>query len=174
MPSIPMKHFLSLLIPLGLACCTAQNQLIIDPLYEGESLMVRDEQAILDFEQLMAGIATPDNEYKLPTSSKEFFNSPDVLSTYQDTEPAMGICRNGDKEYYYHIEKTPDGTLITDLDQGVTDYVVSSDTFEKIKEFITAHTPAKQEEVNLQEGLNEQAPETGEENSAEEEAVEDS
>ena len=81
-----------------------QNQLIIDPLEDGESLMIRDEAAIAAFENIMAGVADPTNTYKLPDSTREFFNSADVISTFQNTQPVLGICRNGDKEYYYHID----------------------------------------------------------------------
>lgn len=158
MNKIPL--FLSLL----LCSCTVQNQLILDPFYEGESLMIRDEAAIAEFETLMSDIGTPDNEYETPAKTKNFFNSPDVISTYQDTQPVLGICRNGEKQYYYHIEKDTRGTLITDLDQGVTDYVVSPEKFARIKNFIALHTPAPQEEVELEEGINEADMDIDEEN----------
>ena len=72
MNKIPL--FLSLL----LCSCTVQNQLILDPFYEGESLMIRDEAAIAEFETLMSDIGTPDNEYETPAKTKNFFNSPDA------------------------------------------------------------------------------------------------
>ncbi len=139
-----MKHLLSLLLPLVLFSCT-QNQLILDPFDEGESLMIEDEEAILQFEQLMADVASPDNEYKARTRDRNFFDSADVISTVQDTQPTMGICRSGEKEYYYHIERDLDGTLITDMDQGMTDYIISPEKFEKIRDFIRLHTPVKPE-----------------------------
>ena len=145
-----MKHILSLLLPLGLLCCT-QNQLILDPFDEGESLMIEDEDAILQFEQLMADIPTPDNEYKARTAERNFFDSADVISTVQDTQPTMGICRSGEKEYYYHIERDHNGTLITDMDMGVTDYVISPDKFEEIRDFIRLHTPVKPEYETAEE-----------------------
>lgn len=139
-----MKHLLSLLLPLVLFSCT-QNQLILDPFDEGESLMIEDEEAILQFEQLMADVASPDNEYKARTRDRNFFDSADVISTVQDTQPTMGICRSGEKEYYYHIERDLDGTLITDMDQGMTDYIISPEKFEEIRDFIRLHTPVKPE-----------------------------
>lgn len=139
-----MKHLLSLLLPLVLFSCT-QNQLILDPFDEGESLMIEDEEAILQFEQLMADVASPDNEYKARTKDRNFFDSADVISTVQDTQPTMGICRSGEKEYYYHIERDLDGTLITDMDQGMTDYIISPEKFEEIRDFIRLHTPVKPE-----------------------------
>lgn len=139
-----MKRFLFLLLPLVLLSCT-QNQLILDPFDEGESLMIEDEEAILQFEQLMADVANPDNEYKARTKDRNFFDSADVISTVQDTQPTMGICRSGEKEYYYHIERDLDGTLITDMDQGMTDYIISPEKFEKIRDFIRLHTPVKPE-----------------------------
>lgn len=150
-----MKKITSLLLPLLICCCTPQNQLILDPFDKGESLMICDKAAIAEFETLMADIGTPANEYETPSKTKNFFNSPDVISTYQDTQPVLGICRNGEKNYYYHIEKDHRGNLITDLDQGVTDYVVSRDKYARIKEFIALHTPVQQDEVELEEGLNE-------------------
>ena len=135
-----MKRKLSLLLPLLLCCCT-QNQLILDPFDEGESLMIQDEAAILEFEQLMADVATPENEYKKGTSDTSFFNSADVISTVQNTQPMLGICRNGDKEYYYHIERDTNNTLITDLDMGMTDYIVSPEKYKAIIDFIQLHTP---------------------------------
>lgn len=139
-----MKRILPLLLPLALICCT-QNQLILDPFDEGESLMIEDEDAILQFEQMMADVATPDNEYKAGTKDRNFFDSADVISTVQDTQPTMGICRSGEKEYYYHIERDQDGTLITDMDQGMTDYIISPEKFEAIRNFIRLHTPVKPE-----------------------------
>lgn len=151
-----MKHSLFLL-PLLLAGCT-QNQLILDPFDEGESLMVQDEDAIAYFEGLMADVGTDANIYKIPAAdSRAYFNSPDVLSTFQDTQPILGICRSGDKEYYYHIEKDYEGTMLTDLDQGITDYVVTPEKYEQIREFIRVHTPvppeyeASTEETETQE-----------------------
>lgn len=135
-----MKHILSLLLPLVLLSCT-QNQLILDPFYEGESLMIEDEEAILQFEQMMADVPTPENVYKPRTRERNFFDSADVISTFQDTQPTIGICRSGEKEYYYHIERDLDGILITDMDQGMTDYVVSPAKFKEIKDFIRLHTP---------------------------------
>lgn len=149
-----MKRF-SCLFPLLLCCCTPQNQLILDPFDRGESLMVCDMEAITAFEALMADVAVADNEHKLPASPKDFFDSADVLSTYQFTQPILGICRNGEKEYYYHIEKDTHGTLITDLDQGVTDYVITPEKYAQIKEFIALHSPVQQEDIVLEEGLNE-------------------
>ena len=52
-------------------------------------------------------------------------------------------------------EKDTHGTLLTDLDLGVTDYVVSPEKYEKIKEFIALHSPVQQEDILLEEGLNE-------------------
>jgi hypothetical protein len=150
-----MNRLFLLLIPLVICCCTTQNQLILDPFDKGESLMICDETAIAEFETLMADIGTPGNEYEAPAEARNFFNSPDVLSTYQDTQPILGICRSGEKEYYYHIEKDHRGRLITDLDKGVTDYVVSKEKYNQIKEFIALHTPAQQEEIELEDGLNE-------------------
>lgn len=143
------------LLPLLLCCCTQQNQLILDPFDRGESLMVCDMEAISAFESLMADVATPANEHQLPVSPRAFFDSSDVISTYQFTQPILGICRNGEKQYYYHIEKDTHGTLLTDLDLGVTDYVVSPEKYEKIKEFIALHSPVQQEDILLEEGLNE-------------------
>lgn len=140
-----MKRIHSLLCPLVLACCT-QNQLILDPFDGGESLMIEDEEAIAQFEQIMADIPIPDNEYKAGNNDKNIFSSPDVINSLQDTEPTMGICRSGEKEYYYHIERNINGTLITDLDQGVTDYIVSRKKYREIIDFMRAHTPAKQDD----------------------------
>ena len=139
-----MKRISSLLLPLVLLSCT-QNQLILDPFDEGESLMIEDEEAILQFEQLMADVATPDNVYKARSRERNFFDSADVISTFQDTQPVIGICRSGEKEYYYHIERDQDDTLITDMDLGVTDYVVSREKYEQIRDFISLHTPVKPE-----------------------------
>ena len=139
-----MKRLLSLLLSLTLYSCT-QNQLILDPFDEGESLMIEDEEAILQFEQMMADIPTPDNVYKPRTRDRNFFDSADVISTFQDTQPTIGICRSGEKEYYYHIERDLDGVLITDMDQGVTDYIISPEKFEEIRNFIRLHTPVKPE-----------------------------
>ena len=139
-----MKRVLSLLLSLTLYSCT-QNQLILDPFDEGESLMIEDEEAILQFEQMMADIPTPENVYKPRTRDRNFFDSADVISTFQDTQPTIGICRSGEKEYYYHIERDLDGVLITDMDQGVTDYIVSPEKFEEIRNFIRLHTPVKPE-----------------------------
>ena len=139
-----MKRIPSLLLPLVLLSCT-QNQLILDPFDEGESLMIEDEEAILQFEQLMADVATPDNVYKARSRERNFFDSADVISTFQDTQPIIGICRSGEKEYYYHIERDLDNKLITDMDLGVTDYVVSREKYEQIRDFISLHTPVKPE-----------------------------
>lgn len=139
-----MKRLLSLLLSLTLFSCT-QNQLILDPFDEGESLMIEDEEAILQFEQMMADIPTPENVYKPRTRDRNFFDSADVISTFQDTQPTIGICRSGEKEYYYHIERDLDGVLITDMDQGVTDYIISPEKFEEIRNFIRLHTPVKPE-----------------------------
>ena len=139
-----MKRLLSLLLSLTLYSCT-QNQLILDPFDEGESLMIEDEEAILQFEQMMADIPTPENVYKPRTRDRNFFDSADVISTFQDTQPTIGICRSGEKEYYYHIERELDGVLITDMDQGVTDYIISPEKFEEIRNFIRLHTPVKPE-----------------------------
>ena len=139
-----MKHILSLLLPLVLLSCT-QNQLILDPFDEGESLMIEDDEAILQFEQMLADVPTPENEYKPRTRNRDFFDSADVISTFQDTQPTIGICRSGEKEYYYHIERDLDGVLITDMDQGVTDYIISPEKFEEIRNFIRLHTPVKPE-----------------------------
>ena len=149
---------LPLFLSAFLAACTAQNQLILDPFYEGESLMVQDEQAIAEFEQIMADVPTPENKYKLKQSARAFFDSPDVLSTTQDTQPTLGICRTGDKEYYYHIEETPRGILISDLDLGITDYVITPEKFEQIRDFIRIHTPVPPElqEENKQPGETEE------------------
>lgn len=139
-----MKRVLSLLLSLTLCSCT-QNQLILDPFDEGESLMIEDEEAILQFEQMMADIPTPENVYNPRTRDRNFFDSADVISTFQDTQPTIGICRSGEKEYYYHIERDLDGVLITDMDQGVTDYIISPEKFEEIRNFIRLHTPVKPE-----------------------------
>lgn len=139
-----MKRVLSLLLSLTLYSCT-QNQLILDPFDEGESLMIEDEEAILQFEEMMADIPTPENVYKPRTRDRNFFDSADVISTFQDTQPTIGICRSGEKEYYYHIERDLDGVLITDMDQGVTDYIISPEKFEEIRNFIRLHTPVKPE-----------------------------
>ena len=140
-----MKPVFPLLCALLLVCCT-QNQLILDPFDEGESLMVQDEEAIADFEAIMADVANPGTVYKIPgTGSRDFFNSPDVLNTFQDTQPVLGICRAGEKEYYYHIEEDVNGTLLTDLDQGITDYVVTPEKYEQIRNFIRVHTPVPEE-----------------------------
>lgn len=135
-----MTRIFPILLSLCLCCCS-QNQLILDPFDEGESLMIEDEEAIIQFEQMMEGIASPDNEYKSGHGDKNIFSSPDVLNTYQDTQPTMGICRSGDKEYYYHIERDHRGTLITDLDLSVTDYIVSPEKYRQITDFIRIHTP---------------------------------
>ena len=139
-----MKRILSLLLSLALLSCT-QNQLILDPFDEGESLMIEDEEAILQFEQMMADIPTPENVYKPRTRDRNFFDSADVISTFQDTQPTIGICRGGEKEYYYHIERDLDGVLISDMDQGMTDYIISPEKFEEIRNFIRLHTPVKPE-----------------------------
>ncbi len=140
------KHLLFSLLPLVVCSCVVQNQLILDPLEDGESLMIQDEEAIAAFEVIMAGVADPTNTYKLPDSTREFFNSADVISTFQNTQPVLGICRNGDKEYYYHIERNQDGSLITDLDEGVTDYIITPEKYKEIQDFMASHTPAKDEE----------------------------
>ena len=139
-----MKRIPSVLLTLALLSCT-QNQLILDPFDEGESLMIEDDEAILQFEQMMADIPTPENVYKPRTRDRNFFDSADVISTFQDTQPTIGICRSGEKEYYYHIERDLDGVLITDMDQGVTDYIISPEKFEEIRNFIRLHTPVKPE-----------------------------
>lgn len=149
-----MKRLLSLLLSLTLCSCT-QNQLILDPFDEGESLMIEDEEAILQFEQMMADIPTPENVYKPRTRDRNFFDSADVISTFQDTQPTIGICRSGEKEYYYHIERDLDGVLITDMDQGMTDYIISPEKFEEIRNFIRLHTPVKQEYDPEDEGTTE-------------------
>lgn len=146
------KSLLFSLLPLTFCSCVTQNQLIIDPLEDGESLMIRDDQAIAAFESIMAGVADPTNTYKLPESTREFFNSADVISTFQNTQPVLGICRNGDKEYYYHIERNVDGSLITDLDEGVTDYIITPEKYKEIQEFMSSHTPAKDEAPDAEEG----------------------
>ena len=147
-----MKRYLFPLLSLVLGCCT-QNQLILDPFDEGESLMVQDEEAIAEFEAIMADVNNPDKVYKLPTSSRNFFNSPDVLNSYQETQPILGICRSGEKEYYYHIEEDTNGTLHTDLDEGITDYIVTPEKYEQIREYIRLHTPVPEDYVP--EGENE-------------------
>ena len=139
------QYLAHLFLPLVLGCCT-QNQLILDPFYEGESLMIQDEQAIAEFEAMMADVATPENEYQRKAKNKGFFDSQDILSTVQDTQPTLGICRSGEKEYYYHIEKDHRGTYISDLNLGVTDYIISPEKFEQIQEFIRLHTPSTPEE----------------------------
>lgn len=149
----------ALLLPLFCAC-VPQNQLIIDPLVDGESLMIRDDEAIKEFETIMAGIADPGNTYRMPTSTKDFFNSADVISTFQYTQPLLGICRNGEKEYYYHIERSHDGTLITDLDQGVTDYIVTPEKYKQIVDFMTLHTPVEQNDNGDEEEAGEQKEDT--------------
>ena len=139
-----MNSRLTLLLSLLLCSCT-QNQLILDPFENGESLMIRDEEAIAAFEAIMADVASPANEYKSESSNARFFNSQDVLNTFQFTQPAIGVCRSGDKEYYYHIEKDRRGNMITDLDQGVTDYVIPRKTYKKLLDLIIAHTPVPAE-----------------------------
>lgn len=139
-----MKRYLLPLLSLMLVCCT-QNQLILDPFDEGESLMVQDEEAIAEFEVIMADVNNPDRIYNFPNSARNFFNSQDLLNTYQETQPILGICRNGEKEYYYHIEEDVNGTLLTDLDQGITDYVVTPEKYEQIRNFIRVHTPVPEE-----------------------------
>ena len=145
-----MKRYLLPLLSLMLVCCT-QNQLILDPFDEGESLMVQDEEAIAEFEAIMADVNNPDKVYKLPTSSRNFFNSPDVLNSYQETQPILGICRSGEKEYYYHIEEDSKGTLHTDLDEGITDYIVTPEKYEQIREYIRLHTPVPEDYVPEEE-----------------------
>lgn len=145
------RRYLALLfLPLVLSCCT-QNQLILDPFYEGESLMIQDEQAIAEFEAMMADVATPENEYQRKAKNKGFFDSQDILSSVQDTQPTLGICRSGEKEYYYHIEKDHRGTYISDLNLGVTDYIIRPEKFEQIQEFIRLHTPSTPEEEEDEE-----------------------
>lgn len=141
-----MKRYLLPLFPLALACCT-QNQLILDPFDEGESLMVQDEEAIAEFEAIMDDVNNPEQVYKLPTSARNFFDSPDVLNTYQETQPILGICRSGEKEYYYHIEEDTNGTLHTDLDEGITDYIITPEKYEQIREYIRLHTPVPEDYV---------------------------
>ena len=148
-----MKPGFTLLLAL-LICSCSQNQLILDPFDEGESLMIEDETAIIEFEQLMADVATPANEYKTENSDKSFFNSADVLNSFQDTQPVLGICRSGDKEYYYHIERDIYGTYITDMDMGMTDYIVSPKLYNEISDFIRIHTPVPAEFVPEEEGDN--------------------
>ena len=144
------RRYLALFLPLVLSCCT-QNQLILDPFYEGESLMIQDEQAIAEFEAMMADVATPENEYQRKAKNKGFFDSQDILSSVQDTQPTLGICRSGEKEYYYHIEKDHLGTYISDLNLGVTDYIIRPEKFEQIQEFIRLHTPSTPEEEEDEE-----------------------
>ena len=144
------RYLAHLFLPLVLSCCT-QNQLILDPFYEGESLMIQDEQAIAEFEAMMADVATPENEYQRKAKNKGFFDSQDILSSVQDTQPTLGICRSGEKEYYYHIEKDHRGTYISDLNLGVTDYIISPEKFEQIQEFIRLHTPSSPEEEEEEE-----------------------
>lgn len=150
-----MKPVFPLLCALLLVCCT-QNQLILDPFDEGESLMVQDEEAIADFEAIMADVANPGTVYKIPgTGSRDFFNSPDVLNTFQDTQPVLGICRAGEKEYYYHIEEDSKGILHTDLDEGITDYIVTPEKYEQIREYIRLHTPVPEDYVPEEENEDE-------------------
>lgn len=160
-----MKRILSLLLSLALLSCT-QNQLILDPFDEGESLMIEDEEAILQFEQLMSDVATPDNEYKNTPEGTSFFDSQDVISSVQDTQPIMGVCRSGDKEYYYHVERDEKGTLITDMDLGITDYIVTPGKFKEIKDFIRLHTPVPPEYESPEEA---DAEEKGKDSEKEEE-----
>lgn len=162
------RLLITLMLPLLLGCCT-QNQLILDPFYDGESLMILDEQDIAEFEALMSDIATPENEYKSKTKSKNFFDSQDILSSVQDTQPTLGICRSGEKEYYYHIEQDPRGTYISDLNLGVTDYVISQEKYDQIQEFIRLHTPAPAEEETGETESTEAGEETPEEESETEE-----
>lgn len=152
-----MKHYVLSFLSLTLVCCT-QNQLILDPFDEGESLIVQDDDAIAEFEAIMADINTPERVYQSKTSKdSSFFDSLDVINTCQYTQPRLGICRNGDREYYYHIEEDVNGTLLTDLDQGITDYVVTPEKYEQIREYIRLHTPVPEdytpapEEDTLQE-----------------------
>ena len=164
-----MKRHLTLLLPLLLCCCT-QNQLILDPFDEGESLMIQDETAILEFEQLMADVGTPENEYRKGKTDKTFFNSSDVLNTLQDTQPMLGICRSGDKEYYYHIERDVNDTLITDLDMGMTDYVVTPQKYREIIDFIQLHTPVPPDyNPEAEEGEKENTEDTPEEDNEDKE-----
>lgn len=149
-----MKLYLLPLLSLMLVCCT-QNQLILDPFDEGESLMVQDEEAIAEFEAIMADVNNPDRIYNFPNSARNFFNSPDVLNTYQETQPILGICRNGEKEYYYHIEEDSKGILHTDLDEGITDYIVTPEKYEQIREYIRLHTPVPEDYVPEEENEDE-------------------
>ena len=163
------QYLAHLFLPLVLGCCT-QNQLILDPFYEGESLMIQDEQAIAEFEAMMADVATPENEYQRKAKNKGFFDSQDILSTVQDTQPTLGICRSGEKEYYYHIEKDHRGTYISDLNLGVTDYIISPEKFEQIQEFIRLHTPSTpEEEEEDEETTDEPAADESEEEESESE-----
>ena len=163
------RRYLALFLPIALSCCT-QNQLILDPFYEGESLMIQDEQAIAEFEAMMADVATPENEYQRKAKNKGFFDSQDILSTVQDTQPTLGICRSGEKEYYYHIEKDHRGTYISDLNLGVTDYIISLEKFEQIQEFIRLHTPSTpEEEEEDEETTDEPAADESEEEESESE-----
>lgn len=108
--------------------------------------MIEDEEAIAQFEQMMENVPKPENEYKASNSSdKTVFDSLDVLSSYQLTQPIMGVCRSGEKEYYYHIERDSNDTLISDLDLGVTDYVISPEKYKEITDFIRIHTPVPAE-----------------------------
>ena len=163
------QYLAHLFLPFVLGCCT-QNQLILDPFYEGESLMIQDEQAIAEFEAMMADVATPENEYQRKAKNKGFFDSQDILSTVQDTQPTLGICRSGEKEYYYHIEKDHRGTYISDLNLGVTDYIISLEKFEQIQEFIRLHTPSTpEEEEEDEETTDEPAADESEEEESESE-----
>lgn len=135
-----MKRILSLILPFCICCCT-QNQLILDPFDKGECLMIEDTDLIEEFEQIMEGIAVPENEYKEGENDNDIFDSHVVLSTHQYTVPALGICRTGSSEYYYHIERDRRGTLITDLDKGITDYIVSPEKYRQITDFVKLHTP---------------------------------
>lgn len=150
-----MKRYLLPLLSLMLVCCT-QNQLILDPFDEGESLMVQDEEAIAEFEAIMADVNNPGKIYNFPSAARNFFNSPDVLNTYQETQPILGICRNGEKEYYYHIEEDSEGILHTDLDEGITDYIVTPEKYEQIREYIRLHTPVPEDYVPEEESEEEE------------------
>ncbi len=107
--------------------------------------MIRNDDAIADFEAIMAGVASPENEYTAISENARFFNSQDVLNSYQFTQPVIGVCRSGDKEYYYHIEKDIKGRFFTDLNEGVTDYLISREKYNQIMEYISLHTPVPAE-----------------------------
>ena len=76
----------------------------------------------------------------------------------------MGVCRSGEKEYFYHIERDVNGTLITDLDMDMTDYIVTPEKYKAIIDFIQLHTPVPPDyNSESEEGSEENAEDDNEE-----------